>query len=96
MRAGEEGGRDEQRLRARELDGYLILPPDFISQGKAEYFNRNPGDVISSGPLQSALSRATREQRLIEAKGDTKTRQALFKPVNPRVVRTGCGCPARE
>lgn len=72
----------EQRMRARELDGYLILPPDFLSHGKAEFFNNNPGDIISSRALQSALNRATREQRLIEAKVDNKTRQELFKPVN--------------
>lgn len=78
----------DQRLSARELDGYLILPPDFISNGKAEFFNRNPGDIVSSGALQSALNRATREQRLIEAKVDNKTRQELFKPVSLEGVRT--------
>ena len=72
----------DQRMRARELDGYLILPPDFLSTGKAEFFNRNPGDIVSARSLQSALNRATREQRLIEAKVDNKTRQELFKPVN--------------
>lgn len=64
----------DQRLRNRELDGYMILPPDFLSQGKAEFFNRNLGDIVSSRALQSALNRATREQRLIEAKVDDKTR----------------------
>lgn len=72
----------DQRLRARELDGYVILPPDFVSTGKAEFVNRNPGDIVSSRALSSALNRATREQRLIEAKVDNKTRQELFKPVN--------------
>ena len=72
----------EQRMHARELDGYVILPPDFLSDGKAEFFNRNPGDIVSSRALQSALNRATREQRLIEAKVDNKTRQQLFEPVS--------------
>ena len=36
-----------QRLRARELDSYIILPPDFLDHGEAEFFNRNPGDVMS-------------------------------------------------
>jgi ABC-2 type transport system permease protein len=72
----------DRRLNARELEGYLILPPDFLAQGKAEFLNRNPGDIVSSRVLQSALNRATREQRLIEAKVDNKTRQELFKPVS--------------
>src|SRR6185369_674210 len=36
----------DQRLRARELDGYLILPPDFLNDGEVEFFNRNPGDLL--------------------------------------------------
>lgn len=71
----------DQRLRARELEGYIILPPDFLSSGEAEFVNRNPGDPFSMRPLQSAINRALREQRLIDAKVDAKTRQELFKPV---------------
>lgn len=79
----------DQRLRARELDGYVILPPDFLSQGKAEFINRNPGDVFSLQALQSAINRAAREQRLIDAKVDTKTRQDLFKPIELQSVKVG-------
>src|SRR6185503_751314 len=57
----------DQRLRARELDGYLVLQPDFLSTGEAEFFNRNPGDLFSPRVLQSAINRAVREQRLIDA-----------------------------
>ena len=79
----------DQRLRARELDGYVILPPDFLSQGKAEFINRNPGDLFSPQALQSAINRAAREQRLIDAKVDTKTRQDLFKPIELQSVKAG-------
>ena len=86
----------DQRMRARELDGYLILPPDFLSTGKAEFFNRNPGDIVSLGALQSTLNRATREQRLIDAKVDNKTRQELFRPVSLEGVRVSGGSQARD
>ena len=79
----------DQRLRARELDGYVILPPDFLSRGQAEFINRNPGDLFSPRVLQSAINRAAREQRLIDAKVDTKTRQELFKPVELQSVKVG-------
>ena len=79
----------DQRLRARELDGYVILPPDFLSRGQAEFFNRNPGDLFSPRVLQSAINRATREQRMIDANVDTKTRQELFKPVELQSVKIG-------
>jgi ABC-2 type transport system permease protein len=78
-----------QRLRTRDIDGYIILPPDFLEQGQAEFFNNNPGDVVSQRTLQSALSRAVREQRLIEAKVDNKTRQDLFRPIDLQAVKVG-------
>ncbi|HET7287475.1 MAG TPA: ABC transporter permease, partial [Pyrinomonadaceae bacterium] len=79
----------DQRLAARELDGYIILPPDFLSNAQAEFFNNNPGDVFSVQAVQSALNRAMREQRLIDANVDTKTRQELFKPVELNAVKIG-------
>jgi len=79
----------EARVRAKELDGYLILPPDVLQTGKAEFFNNNSGDFLSDRPLESALNRAIREQRLIEAKVDTGTRQAIFEPVEVQSVKVG-------
>src|SRR5215213_2177650 len=81
----------DQRLQSRELDGYVILPPDFLSQGKAEFVNRNPGYLFSTRVLQSAINRAAREQRLVDAKVDTQTRQELFKPVELQSVKIGTG-----
>lgn len=79
----------DQRLRARELDGYLVIPADFLSRGEVEFFNRNPGDLISQRTLQSALNRAVREQRLIEAKVDRQTRDEVFRPVNLQAIKVG-------
>ncbi|HYK22218.1 MAG TPA: ABC transporter permease [Pyrinomonadaceae bacterium] len=79
----------DQRLRTRQLEGYLILPPDFLHTGQIEFYNRIPGDLLSQRMLQSALNRAVREQRLVEAKVDTKTRQQLFKPVSLESVKIG-------
>src|SRR6185503_12716911 len=79
----------DQRMRARELEGYVILSPDFLSHGKAQFITRNPGDVFSTQVLQSVINRATREQRLIDAKVDTKTRQELFEPIELQSVKAG-------
>jgi ABC-2 type transport system permease protein len=87
--AGAARSRLEARIRAKEIDGYLILPPDFLQTGKAEFFNNSPGDFLSGRPLESALNRAVREQRLIEAKVDTGTRQAVFQPVDVQSVPVG-------
>ena len=86
----------DQRLSAKEIDGYIILPPDFLSTGKTEFFNRNPGDVFSRGRLASALNRAVRQQRLVEANVDPKTRQGLFEPVKLQAVKSGAGGHERD
>lgn len=83
----------DQRMRARELDGYVILPPNFLSEGRAEFISRNPGDVFSPRALQSAINRAAREQRLIDAKVDTKTRQELFKQIELQSAKIGASGP---
>lgn len=86
----------DRRLRDKEIDGYMILPPDLLDHGQAEFFNRNPGDVMSLRMLQSALNRAVREQRLIDAKVDTKTRQGLFQPVQLQAVKIGATGQERD
>jgi ABC-2 type transport system permease protein len=86
----------DQRLQARDLDGYVILPPDFLSHGKAEFINRNPGDPFSLRTLQGALNRAVREQRLIDANVNTQTRQDLLKPVELHGGKTDTSGPPRD
>lgn len=86
----------EKRLHSRDLEGYLILPPDFLSRSQAEFFNRNPGDLFSFRLLESALNRAVREQRLIEARVDTRTREELFKPVTLEAIKVGAAGQERD
>ena len=87
--AGAQRAQLEARLRNKEIDGYVILPRSFLDNGKAEFFNNNPGDVLTHRILQSALNRAVREQRLFEANVDPATRQALFRPVDLESVKLG-------
>jgi ABC-2 type transport system permease protein len=86
----------DKHLRAKELDGYLVLPPDLLTTGHAEFFNNNPGDVLSSRLLQSSLTRAVREQRLVEAKVDPETRRELFKNVELESVKIGATGEERD
>ena len=74
----------------------MILPPDFLDHGQAEFFNRNPGDLFSGRRLQQMLNQAVREQRLIEAKVDQNTRQRLFEPVQLQAIKVGEGRAERD
>jgi ABC-2 type transport system permease protein len=71
----------DERVLAKDLDGYLILPDNLLENGKPEYFGRNTGDVITTKFLTEALSRAVRQQRLAAANIDVKVVQQLSEPV---------------
>ena len=79
----------DQRLRAKDLDGYLILPANLLSQGKAEFFGRNTGDLFTRRSLQKALNQAVREQRMKEAKIDVSIMRELSKPVALQSLKVG-------
>ena len=104
LREVKTGGRSPEEVRAeldrqllaKQLDGYIILPADFIATGQAEFFNNNPGDMLSRGILHSSLTRAVREQRLIKANVDPETRKELFKQVELEAVKLGAGGEERD
>ena len=59
-----------ERVRRNELDGYVVIPADILSDGKAEFFGRNTGDIFTRGEVADRLTRAVREERLAENKID--------------------------
>ena len=86
----------DHKLRTKQLDGYLYLPEDFVTTGRAEFFNNNPGDMLSRGILHSSLQRAVRDQRLTEAKVDQQTRKELFKGIELEAVKIGAAGQERD
>lgn len=86
----------ERRLQSKDLDGYLVIPKDFLERGQAEFYNRNPVDVFSQRMLDSALTRAMREQRLIDARVDPRTREELFKSVKVQAIKVGAAGQERD
>jgi len=79
----------DRRVGAKEFDGYLILPPNLLNNGDAEFVSRNTGDVVTRRLLQRALSRAVSQQRLIEANINAKTVEALSQPVELEATKSG-------
>jgi len=82
----------DQQLRKKEIDGYVLIPADFIAVGKARFFRGNSSDFFISRRLRNALTRTVREQRLIDAHVDPATVRELDKPVDlvaTRVSTTG-------
>ena len=57
----------EVRIRNRELDGYVVLPPNLLKDGQPEFRARNAADVFTKENLGDAINRAVRGQRLVDA-----------------------------
>ena len=77
----------DARVASRNLDGYLILPPNLLKGEPAEFHARNTADLITKEQLQRAISQAVRSQRLVENGIDEKKLEELSKPV--RLKSTG-------
>jgi len=81
----------ENRLRAKEVDAYLILPPDVMQTAKAQFVRRNTSDLISTRRIRDAVDGAIRTQRLIEARVDARTMSALGRSVDFETRRISSG-----
>lgn len=76
-----------ERVRKDELDAYIIIPPDILDSGRAEYYGSNVGDMISLGQVEERLSRAVIEQRMAKAKIDQNLVREMSKPVRLSTVK---------
>ena len=72
------------RIGRDELDGYLVIPPDILSnsESKTSYYGRNVGDVITREQIEQRLNSAVRRQRLVEEGVKDKDVDALSKTVD--------------
>ena len=86
----------EERVRTKEINGYLVLPADVLVGASPQFFGSNTVDLFTKRMLQQALNRAVRERRLEEANIDSKTIEALSRPVELRTTRIGPGGEERD
>jgi ABC-2 type transport system permease protein len=77
----------ERRLRAKEIDAYLILPSNLLQNGKAQFFRRNTSDLFSTRRIQEALASSIRDQRLIDAHVDSRTLAELERQIDFETTR---------
>jgi ABC-2 type transport system permease protein len=72
------------RIGRDELDGYLVIPPDILSnsQSKTAYYGRNVNDVFTRGQIEDRLNSAVRRQRLIKEGVKDQDVDALSKSVD--------------
>src|SRR5258708_21643836 len=79
----------ETRIQDRELDGYIVLPPNILKEGQAEFRARNAADLFTNNYVAGAISGAVRGQRLAEEKIDENTVEVASERV--QLKTTGAG-----
>ncbi len=79
----------ETRMQNRELDGYIVLPPNLLAEGQAEFRSRNSADLFTNNYVAGAISTAVRGQRLAEKHIDEKFVETASERV--QLKTTGAG-----
>jgi ABC-2 type transport system permease protein len=86
----------DERVKANELDAYLVLPKDVLEGGEARYYSRNVADQFTRGHVNDALTRAVRDARLEERGIGPEVMRAVNQPVKMKSAKAGGGAGAAE
>ncbi|MFN2578661.1 MAG: ABC transporter permease [Pyrinomonadaceae bacterium] len=76
----------ESRIQRHEIDGYVILPPDLLKDGRPEYRARNAADLFTKEIIESSIGRAVRSQRLVEAGIREEAVERASEPVDLKPI----------
>lgn len=79
----------EARIQNRELDGYLVLPPNLLKDGQPEFRARNTADPFTKDIVQSSINRAVRGQRLVENGIKEEDVAKASEPVDLKTIEAG-------
>ena len=85
-----------KRVLAGQLDAYVVLPPDLLQRGEAQFYGRNLGDMITISRLRNRLSRAVIEQRMRDENIDHRRVGELSKPVSMTTLKVVEGGEERD
>jgi ABC-2 type transport system permease protein len=77
------------RIQNKNLDGYIILPPNLLKDEQPEYRARNAADLFTQNYIENSISRAVRAERMIEAKIDEKAVEKMSEPINLKTTGAG-------
>ena len=76
----------ESRIQRHDIDGYVILPPDLLKDGRPEFRARNAADVFTRENVENAIGKAVRSQRLVDAGIKEEAVQQASEPVDLKSV----------
>jgi ABC-2 type transport system permease protein len=85
----------QQRVAAKELDGYLLVTDKELEAGKAVYAARRTSDFVESASLESAVSSAMTRQRLASRGLNNADIDSLFPRIDLDTITLAGGRQSR-
>jgi ABC-2 type transport system permease protein len=79
----------DQRVSQKELDGYILLPPDLLRDEQPEFSARNTADLFTQSKVENSINRALRSQRMVENGIDEKKIEKMSEPVILKTTGAG-------
>jgi ABC-2 type transport system permease protein len=79
----------DARIQNKELDGYIVLPPNLLKDEQPEFRARNAADLFTQNYVEKAISGAVRGQRMVDANIDEKAVEKMSEPVNLKTTGAG-------
>jgi ABC-2 type transport system permease protein len=80
-----------QRVVAKEIDGWLWIPPDVMTGAPVQYEGSNATNSQVTGDLRQAVQRVVQSERLRAEGIDEARLGAALQPVRMEIARTGEG-----
>ncbi|HWP52720.1 MAG TPA: hypothetical protein VN476_01235, partial [Pyrinomonadaceae bacterium] len=72
----------DARVSHKQIEGYIILPPNLLQNGQPEFSARNAADLFTQSKVENSINRALRSQRMVENGIDEKKIEKMSEPVS--------------
>ena len=69
------------RVASKNLDGFIVLPPNLLNGEQPEFRARNTADLFTKSRVENSINRAIRSQRMFENGIDEKQIERISIPV---------------
>lgn len=79
----------DARVSRKEIEGYIILPPNLFQNGQPEFSARNTADLFTQSKVENSINRALRSQRMVENGIDEKKIEKMSEPVSLKTTGAG-------
>lgn len=89
-RSVDEVRRDlDARVGRKEIEGYIILPPNLLQNGQPEFSARNAADLFTQSKVENSINKALRSQRMADNHIDENQIEKMSEPVNLKTTGAG-------